>query len=82
MFMKGIFLLFISLALGYILCILAHRQKGVLKTLGYTLGISIMALSFLYGIFADEANWCQMIKGGKPQQHYVLRPYHHRVRHK
>jgi len=63
MFMlKGAFVLFMSLALGYILCILAKKQEGVLKTLGYTLGISILALSLLAG--AMESIMMRCMKGG------------------
>jgi len=58
MFMKGIFMLFLSLSLGYVLCVLAERQKGVLRTLGYTLGISMLVLSLLYGLLGAEAKWC------------------------
>ena len=43
--MKGAFMLFMSLGIGYVLCVLAEKQKGILKTLGYTLGIAIMVLS-------------------------------------
>lgn len=47
--MKGILVLFVSLAIGYVLCILAEKQKGTLRTVGYTLGIAIIALALLYG---------------------------------
>ncbi len=43
--MKGAFMLFMSLGIGYVICVLAEKQKGLLKTLGYTLGIAIIALS-------------------------------------
>ncbi len=63
MFMlKGAFVLFMSLGLGYILCILAKKQEGVLKTLGYTLGISIIVLSLLAG--AMESMMMHCMKGG------------------
>ena len=45
MWMKDMFVLFLSLALGYALCIVAKKQHSPLKTLGYTLGIAIIALS-------------------------------------
>lgn len=72
MFMKGIFMLFISLGLGYVLCVLAKRQEGILKTLGYALGISILVLSLLYGLEAaylkyslegEKAGWLSRICG-------------------
>jgi hypothetical protein len=47
--MKGAVALFVSLAIGYVLCILANKQKkGLLQTVGYTLGTAIIALSLLY----------------------------------
>lgn len=45
--MKGAFMLFMSLGIGYCLCVLADKQKGLLRTLGYTLGIAIIALSLM-----------------------------------
>ena len=38
--MNGILALF-ALALGYIVCSLAKKEKGLLKTTGYTIGIAI-----------------------------------------
>lgn len=35
----------IALALGYIVCLLAKKEKGLLKTTGYTIGIAIIAIS-------------------------------------
>ena len=49
--MKGAFMLFMSLGIGYLLCVLAEKQKGLLKTLGYTLGIAIIALSLMASAF-------------------------------
>ena len=48
-----VFAFFLSLALGYILCILAKKQDGVLKTVGYTLGISILVLSMAYALMVS-----------------------------
>ena len=45
----------IALSLGYVLCVIAKKQTGVLKTLGYTIGISIFVLTFLFSIL-----WGQM----------------------
>jgi hypothetical protein len=45
--MKGAFMLFMSLGIGYVLCVLAEKQESILRTLGYTLGISIIALSLM-----------------------------------
>lgn len=53
--MKGALALFISLAIGYVLCILASKQKkGILQTVGYSLGTAIIILSFLYSV-ADSS---------------------------
>ncbi len=47
--MKGALALFMSLAIGYILCVLANKQKkGLLQTVGYTFGTAIIVLSLLY----------------------------------
>lgn len=54
--MKGALALFVSLAIGYVLCILANKQKkGLLQTVGYTLGTAIIALSLLYSVFDNCA---------------------------
>ncbi|MCX5666064.1 MAG: hypothetical protein NT036_03320 [Candidatus Omnitrophica bacterium] len=61
MLIKGAFALFMSLAIGYVLCILANKQKkGILQTLGYTLGASIIVMSLVYSL----ADSCSM-KCGK-----------------
>lgn len=56
--MKGALALFISLALGYSLCVLANKQKGVLRTLGYTLGTAIIVLSLLYSVVESCTMMC------------------------
>ena len=55
--MKGAFMLFMSLGIGYVLCVLAEKQKGVLKTLGYTLGIAILALSLIASAFESTIKY-------------------------
>ena len=35
----------LALALGYIVCSLAKKEKGLLKTTGYTIGIAIIVIS-------------------------------------
>jgi len=35
----------LALALGYIVCSLAKKEKGLLKSTGYTIGIAIIAIS-------------------------------------
>lgn len=53
MWMGYSFKMFFCLGLGYVLCVVAKKEKGLLKTLGYTLGISILVLSLLYGLVAS-----------------------------
>ena len=45
--MRGAFMLFMSLGIGYVLCVLAEKQENLLRTVGYTLGIAIIALSLM-----------------------------------
>jgi galactitol-specific phosphotransferase system IIC component len=47
------FKLLLSLALGYVLCILARKEEGTLKTLGYALGIGMIILSLVYALLAS-----------------------------
>ncbi len=42
--MSGVLAL-IALALGYIVCLLAKKEKGLLKTAGYAIGVAIIAIS-------------------------------------
>jgi len=60
--MKGAFCFFMSLAIGYVLCILGNKQKkGLLQTTGYALGIGIITMSLLYGVLDGNT----MCKKGK-----------------
>ncbi|MFH0763789.1 MAG: hypothetical protein V1927_02150 [Candidatus Omnitrophota bacterium] len=61
MMMKGIL---ISLALGYVLCVIAKKQEGILKSLGYTLGIATLVLSLMYGLIFSGLNCPLMGKMG------------------
>ena len=57
--MKGALALFMSLAIGYVLCILANKQKkGLLQTVGYTLGTAIIVLSLLYSALDNCSMMC------------------------
>ena len=57
--MKGALALFVSLAIGYALCILANKQKkGLLQMVGYTLGTAIIALSLLYSVMDSCSMMC------------------------
>ena len=57
--------MFLSLGLGYVLCVLANKEKGVMKTLGFTLGISMLVLSLAYG-FMESQSKCGMMDGKCP----------------
>ena len=67
--MKGALALFMSLAIGYVLCILANKQKkGLLQTVGYTLGTAMIVLSLLYSVLDSCAMTCErgkMWRGNK-----------------
>lgn len=54
MLMKHAFVLFLSISLGYIVCVVAEKQKNILRTVGFTLGVAIIVLSLLYGVFDNE----------------------------
>lgn len=75
MFMQGMFMLFLSLGLGYALCVMAEKQKRLLRTVGYTLGIAILVLSLIYGLIGAEGKWCKF--GKKGMMHGPMaKPYH------
>jgi len=63
MMMQGAFTLFASLGIGYLLCILAKKEKGNLRVLGFTLGISIIVLSLLMALVGTYAKQCMMMSG-------------------
>lgn len=42
--MNGVLAL-VALALGYIVCLLAKKEKDLLKTAGYVIGIAIIAIA-------------------------------------
>ena len=76
MLMFDTLILFLSLSLGYVVCVLADKQQGNLKTLGYTIGISAVVLSLLYGVAASEAQCYAAKKMGRPSGPM---PKHHRM---
>lgn len=47
-FWQDAFMIFILLGLSHILCILAHRERGIIRTVGYTLAASLVILSILF----------------------------------
>ena len=63
--MYGMIKLFLSLSLGYVLCILAKKETGILKTVGYTLGISILVISLVSGLIVSSVCMPYMCKMGK-----------------
>jgi len=79
MVMKEGFVLFLSIALGYVLCVMADKQKGLLKTVGYTFGISIMVLTLLYGAVASEAQCYAAKKMAKHGGACGMMAKHHRM---
>ncbi|MBI4335184.1 MAG: hypothetical protein HY589_00845 [Candidatus Omnitrophica bacterium] len=46
---KGIVMLLVSLALGYLVCAKAEEKKGFLKQLGYWIGAIIIIVTLLKG---------------------------------
>ena len=62
--MYGSFMLYASLGIGYVLCILAKKEKGNLRVLGFTLGVSIIVLSLIMGLVGTYSKQCMMM-GGK-----------------
>ena len=56
MWQKEMFVFFLSLALGYILCVIAKKQTSILKTVGYTFGISVIALTLLSALMMSRSS--------------------------
>ncbi len=54
MLLKEALMVFISLSLGYAVCVLAEKQKRLLRTVGFTIGISIITLTLLYGLLSSD----------------------------
>lgn len=50
----------IAVALGYIVCTLAKKEKGLLKSTGYAIGIAIIAISsvIVLGKVLSTAKMC------------------------
>ena len=71
--MQGSFAaLCLSLSLGYVVCVVAKKQTGVLKSLGYTIGISTIVLALGTALIASYLKpcpcmgmWKKCMKGGK-----------------
>ncbi len=54
MLLKEALMVFISLSLGYAVCVLAEKQKKLMRTVGFTIGISIITLTLLYGLLSSD----------------------------
>ena len=54
-FLQGTFMLFILLGLSHVLCILAKKEEGIVRTVGYTLAVCLVILSILFVIVETEA---------------------------
>ena len=63
--MKGVLALFMSLAIGYVLCVLADKQKGLLRTVGYTLGTAMIILSLVCSAIGSYTMTCMKGKYAK-----------------
>ena len=42
---KGLALAFLAFGFGYIVCVVASKEKGILKVIGYIIGVAIIAFS-------------------------------------
>lgn len=60
MFMRQMFALYLSLAMGYLFCVVAKKQEGVLKTVGYTIGIAILIITLLSSAALSQPGLDQM----------------------
>ncbi|MFA6079386.1 MAG: hypothetical protein WC779_06555 [Candidatus Omnitrophota bacterium] len=54
MLLKEAMMVFICLSLGYAVCVLAEKQKKLMRTIGFTIGISIITLTLLYGLVSSD----------------------------
>ena len=68
MFWQGTFMLFILLGLSHVLCILAKREEGIVRTVGYTLAASLVILSILFIITDIEL-------GASSRCHAKMKPH-------
>jgi len=55
--MKESFMLFLPLAIVYIVCLVAKKETGALKTLGYTLGAAIFIVTLFYGYLTHDQSY-------------------------
>jgi hypothetical protein len=63
---KQMLVMYLSLGLGYMICVIAKKQEGVVKTLGYTLGIAMIVLTLVSGVMESRiitAKICRQAPG-------------------
>jgi hypothetical protein len=58
-----LFKVYLSLAIGYLLCVTAKKQEGILKTVGYTIGIAILVLTLVGGLLKSQAKLIKACMG-------------------
>jgi len=73
MLYKDALALFIALGLSYIVFMLAKKEKTVLQTLGYAIGMAIFLLSIIYAGAASQKSACMMQKKMAPDQHHKMK---------
>jgi hypothetical protein len=65
---QGAFMLFILLGLSHVLCILAKKEEGIVRTVGYTLAACLVILGILFIITEAESGGGSLFYGkAKPQ---------------
>ena len=60
MFMRQMFVIYLSLGIGYLFCVSAKKQEGVLRTVGYTIGIAILVITLLSSAMLSQPGFDQM----------------------
>lgn len=76
MLLKSILL---ALSLGYVICVIAKKQEGLLKSLGYTIGISILTLTLLYGFMMAGTNCLMKGKPSCGMKGQMMKAGHHQM---
>ena len=69
----------LALTLGYILCVIAKKQEGILKSLGYTLGIATMVLAVLYALMLSATSCSMMCGKSCMMQGGMMKGGHHQM---
>jgi hypothetical protein len=73
-FWQGAFTLFTLLGLSHVLCILAKKEEGIVRTVGYTLAVCLVILSILYLITEVD-----LTSSSTPLQKVTPKIAHHKV---